>query len=338
MTIHDDSPLLVRYAHSALITRLMREGALIDPLGIASILLRHFDVKLGTPERAPMADGWIDGRTLWISPALVSGWLGRHKATGRERRVNGWVRMTEATQAFLIQMMATAMRGRILTESDLFGLSQAIANTALGTRVNHEMKKLYAIEILTPPNFYTMGEPGAALSTVKTQLGDDWSEAWKPWAELFEPAWEARGWGGTMDNRKLPEGLPERDASMMDRARLIAFSLSEPEAPNLRGYKVDAVQMVVDGFLASVQPLFATDPIAAPFLFENRAHAYREVVEASAERYAPPKAFTEDGKLRPGTRFGCVMAVINLLEEKEIDTTSYEEALVGGLSNLERRE
>jgi hypothetical protein len=253
----------------------------------------------------------------------------------RERRTNGWMRLTEATQAFLIQMMATAMRGSALSESDLFGLAQAIAKTPVGPRVNQEMKKLNKIEVLTPPSFYSMGEPGAAIHTLKAQTADGWNEAWKG---LFEPAWEARGWGGTMDNRKLPEGLPERDVSVADRARLIAFSLSTPHTPNLRGAQLDPAQLVIEGFAQSVAPFVDIQPVSPPFLFENRAHAYRHVVEEAAERYAPPKAFTEDGKLKPGTRFGCVMAAIDLLESRDVDTSSYEEALVSGLSNLHRQE
>lgn len=334
MNIQQDIDLLVRHSYMALTTRLMREGNLIDPAGTASILLRHFDVKVGTPENAPAADGWVDGRTLWISPGVVSGWLGRHKVM-RERRTNGWMRLTDATQAFLIQMMATAMRGRVLDENDLFGLVQAIAKTPAGPRVNHEMKKLSRIEVLTNPSFYSLGEPGAAIHTLKAQTPDGWNEAWKG---LFEAAWEARGWGGTMDNRKLPEGLPERDVSVADRARLIAFSLSDPHVPNWRGAEVDPAQLVVEGFAHSVAPLVDIQPVCPPFLFENRAHAYRHVVEEAAKKYAPPKAFSGDGKLKAGTRFGCVMAAIDLLESKGVETVSYEEALVSGLSNLQRQE
>lgn len=334
MTIHQDSPQLVRHAHMSLTTRLMREGVLVDPLGTASVFLRHFDVKMGTPEQAPMADGWVDGRTLWISPGLVSGWLGKHKVM-RERRINGWMRLTENAQAFIVQLMATAMRGRVLSETDLFGLAQAIAKTPLGPRVNQEMKKLYNIDVLTTPSFYMMGEPGAALNTLKAQDPKAWDDTWKG---LFEPAWDALGWGGTMDQRKLPEGFPERDVSMVDRARLIAFSLSEPHIPNLRGYKVDPVQMVVEGFTQAIAPLVGTQPPAAPFLFENRAHSYRKAIEDAADGYHPPKVFTEDGKLKPNARFGCVMAAIDLLEKSGVDTASYEEALVGGLSNLDRQE
>jgi hypothetical protein len=57
MTIQDDIPLLVRHSYMALTTRLMREGKLIDPAGTASILLRHFDAKVGVPDNAPAADG-----------------------------------------------------------------------------------------------------------------------------------------------------------------------------------------------------------------------------------------------------------------------------------------
>ena len=62
MTVQDDIPLLVRHAYMALTTRLMRDGKLIDPAGTARIFLRHFDVKVGTPDKALAAVGVHDFR------------------------------------------------------------------------------------------------------------------------------------------------------------------------------------------------------------------------------------------------------------------------------------
>lgn len=327
-----DAHKLIHHAYARLTTRLLREGALVDPAEVASVFLRHFDVKLVQEGECGPNDGRVDGRTLWVSPALVAGWLGRHQAA-RERRVNGWMRLTEAAQAFLIQLAVTALRGQALETTDLFGLSQAVSTTPVGQRLQVEMQRLYRIQVSTPPAFYSMGEPGAVLTTLRS-LGQPLPESWRL---LLEPAWEALGWGGTMDSRTLPDVLPSGDATVGERARWIAYSLAPPALPPMARVEGDPTTLA-EGFVTALQPLLNTTPLPPPFLFENLAHGYRHALETHPEHPALKPVVDSKGRLNASIRFGCVMAAIDALAERGADTEAYEPALMAGLCNLERQD
>lgn len=331
MRLQPDAIHLIQHATTRLTTRLLREGELVDPAGAASMFLRHFDVALADQGQAGNADGRVDGRTLWVSPGLVAGWLSRHQAA-RERRVNGWMRLTEAAQAFLVQLVLTAMRGKPLVEEDLLALSEAVSTTPLGSRLQLEMKRLYHIQVATPPAFYSMGEPGSVL-TVMREIGKPLPE---PWRFLLEPAWEALGWGGTMDARKLPGAFPSQDATVADRARLVLFSLTLPQAPAIGPETTDTD--ISNGFLQAIAPLLTLRPLPPPFLFENLAHGYLAALRQAAGSHPPRALFDPAHRPNPTVRFGCVMAAVDQVGAVTEATDAYEAALLAGLCNLDRQE
>ena len=332
MRTQPDADKLIQHAYARLTTRLLREGKLVDPAGTASVFMRHFDVKLAREGECGSNDGRVEGRTLWVAPALVAGWLGRHQAA-RERRVNGWMRLTEAAQAFLIQLAVTAMRGQPLEATDLFGLSHALLSTPVGQRLQVEMQRLYRIQVSSPPAFYSMGEPGAVLATLRA-AGQPLPEAWRL---LLEPAWEALGWGGTMDARTLPDVLPSADATVGERARWIAYSLATPTLPTMAQVEGDPMTLA-QGFVSALAPLLNTTPLPPPFLFENLAHGYRQALETHPEHPALKTVVDSQGRLSATLRFGCVMAAIDALADRGADTEAYEPALMAGLCNLDRQD
>lgn len=331
MRTHPDALKLVHHAYGRSTSWLLRGHERVDPLGPASMLLRHFDVRLAEEGQTGTGDGRVDGRTLWVSPALVSGWIGRHQAN-RERRTNGWVRLTETTQAFLVQMVLTAMRGFPLDESDLFSVQSALTTTPLGARLAPEMKRLYRIQVATPPAFYAQGEPGVVLATFQA-LGEPLPPLW---LALLESSWKALGWSEAMIGRALPSALPDQDLSVAQRARLITFCVRTPEVPPLGTHTSE--DEVVRGFAHAVAPLLEARPLPPPFLFESLAHGYLQALKAAAGQHPPRTLFEEGGRPLASIRFGCVMAAMDALSPFAEDPSLYEGALLAGLCNLDRQD
>lgn len=331
MRTHPDALKLVNHAYGRSTSWLLRGNERVDPLGPASMLLRHFDVRLAEDGQTGTGDGRVEGRTLWVSPALVSGWIGRHQAN-RERRANGWVRLTEATQAFLVQMVLTAMRGFPLDDADLFSLQSALARTPYGARLAPEMKRLYRIQVATVPAFYAQGEPGVVLATLQAL-----EQPLPPlWLALLESSWKALGWSDAMIGRALPSAVPDQDLTVAQRARLITFSVRTPDIPPPGPHTSE--EEVVTGFLRAIAPVLEARPLPPPFLFESLAHGYLQALKAAAGQHPLRTLFDESGRPLASTRFGCVMAAMEALSPLAEEPSLYEGALLAGLCNLDRQD
>ena len=330
--LHPDSVQLLTHAYAQLTKRWMREGRLVDPAGDASVLFRHFDVAVAEPGMVA-GDGKTEGRTLWVSALLLDNWLTRHKAN-RERRMNGWIRMTEAAQAFLIQAALTATRGKPLADEDLPAIREWLARTPLGQRINREMEHLYRVDVAGPPAFYLKGEP-QAIFVAQQHRGDPVSPALEA---LVLPSWQERGLLLPHEFEAPASGFPSQDITVSDRARLIAASLTPPPLPSIEGSTQPGADMV-KGFSDALAPLLAIRPLPPAFLFENVAHSYREALEKTAGRLPPKGVFDPNGSISAHTRFGCVMAAMDALVEAGVeDMGPYEAALLAGLSNLDRQD
>lgn len=329
MPSFSDADLLVRHAYAAATAHLLRDGGLVDPLGAGSAILRHFDVRMASPGQLSGADGQVDGRTLWVASELVGQWLDRHRAH-RERRVNGWVRLTEAAQAFLLQTALVALRGQPLTEGDLPVLQEALSTTPHGHGVVKELNQRYRIDLATPSELYAAGAPAALLSPLAAQaqsLGPAWSR-------LLDAPWRTQGGDQALREPPLPVGLPSSDLTFEDRARLIQASTAPLSAPSFAD-NAQATSVLAHGFSQVVTPFAIIKPCPPAFIFETLAHGYRQVVERAA---AGTRQLDGAGHLRPNTRLACVMSALECLQGKVEHVEEYEAALLAGLSNLQRRE
>ena len=330
--LHPDSLKLIRHAYAQLTHRLLREGQLIDPAGSASLLVRHFDVAVAQHGQVP-GDGRVEGRTIHVSAVLLDDWMARHKAN-RERRSNGWLRLTEAAQAFLIQAALTAIRGKVLAQEDLKAVQDWLARTPQGQRINREMEHLYRVELATAPAFYLKGEPQSVFVAQhhRAEPDDPALEA------LVFPCWQERGLLQAREFEAPQPGFPAQDITVAERARLISASLQPPALPSFAGEE-KTTAVLVQGFRQALAPLLAIRPLPPAFLFENVAHGYRRALEDAAGRAPNKDVFDATGALNAHVRFGCVMNALDALQEAGVeDTPEYEAALLAGLSNLHRQD
>lgn len=328
-----ETQLLLDYAYATLTGVQLREGIRQDPAGVITWWLRHFDVKLGKPYQGQSADAWVEDRTLWVSPQLLSALLSRHKVA-RERRHNGWMRMSFDVESLLMEMVVVALRGQNLNSDDFFSL-QHLAKEHLGKRMTD---RPHTIQVLSRPSFYQLGEAITVIRSQKELAPQLWNEAWMV---LFNEPWEKYGISVAESTIAIPGGIPEQDQSIQDRARWLKLAASEPSLPSWQKSE-HAIQDVVQGFLASVQPMIDCKPVLPPFCFELRAHTYQEGLKQQGSfsfSAAKKTLFTQDDQIKPNVRFSCVLEVLEALSQKGIvEQSPYEEALLAGLSNLNRKD
>lgn len=328
-----ESQLLLDYAYVNLTKVQLKDGARQDPAGPLSWWLRHFDVKIGKPEQSQSSDAWVEDRTLWVSPQLLSALLNRHKVI-RERRQNGWMRMSFDVESLLMEMVVVALRGQSLNADDFFSL-QSLTKKHIGKRMADQS---HTIQVLSRPSFYQLGEAATVIKTQKILAPQHWHDDWNI---LFEAPWDKYGISTNGHSLHMPAGLPEQDQSTQDRARWLNFAVSTPELPSLQQPET-AVQDVVKGFIVATQPLMDCKSLLPPFFFELRAHAYQEALKnqsTSSSHAAKKNIFGQDDQIKPNVRFACVLAVLDLLTQKGLEhQTLYEEALLAGLVNLNRND
>lgn len=332
------SQLLVQHAYATLTGSLRKNRQTLDPAGPFSWWLRQFDVRLGKPAAAgaQVADGWVEGRTLWLAPSVVQGWLSRHHAA-RERRQNGWLRLSEAAEAMLIELAAVAVRGQPLDNHDRFALKQALGQYHLTRGVGLELAKGHDIQVLTPASFYDGGNAAHVVATQRRFAADTWGPFLMG---LLETAWNARGLPlQETETLRPPSCLPQEDLTIVDRARWVQY------VENVVSQRVDTwadssalAQDMRQGFADLVLPL--TRVPSPAFLYERLAHHYRDALLAAGFRLQKvegwDKVFSSDGSLLADFRFSLVLAALDVIETAGASQPGYEEALMAGWVNVER--
>jgi hypothetical protein len=331
-----ESQLLLDHAYASLCGMHLAGGKRTEPAGAASGWLRHFDVRVGTPQGSGEADGWAQGRTLWISPELMHKWLTRHQAV-RERRANPWVRLSGVAAAFMVELATVGLRGLALSGYDLPLLTTALDNAPMGLLIGRELAQPYAIEVLTPDEFYKSDALRVAWNQ-KQLFPQAWSVEWQ---SVLAKGW-ARHRMRMMDMEvlaALPVGAPDEDISIEDRARWLAFAETEPTLPDWKEHQSNPVAVIRACFLEALAPMLNCKQPLPPFLFEAKAYSFRSALAEEGNRQvglARNKIFDTDHDIKPAVRFECVLAALDALERLGAEDQGYEEALIAGLANVGR--